>query len=162
MFSWGRGKIWITPVLITTCHWFLWEKEYNSDSGLEDSGAAMMYFILTDSQIPWTMADRLIWHLLHVYYSNQVLPWSGRATEASLYWFYNGITSTFSPLSPQLGLTRSWVTRHCLKWLRSYWQIFIKDIPLSISGLVSLQCSSGSGIREKKRREILCHIVKWN
>lgn len=97
VFSWGRGKTWITPVLITTCHWFLWEKEYNSDSGLEDSGAAMMYFILTDSQIPWTMADRLIWHLLHVYYSNQVLPWSGRATEASLYWFYNGITSTFSP-----------------------------------------------------------------
>ena len=133
-------------------------RQNNRDIGLGDIGAAMIFFILTDSQIPWTMADRFIWHLLHVYYSNPVLSLSGGAAEASVYWFlqWNHLFSD-SPLG--LDLLRGWVTRHCLKWLRLYWQIFIKDIS-SISSHVPLQCFSEFASVEKKK-QFSDKSVKW-
>lgn len=62
-----------------------------------------------------------------------------------------------SPLG--LDLLRGWVTRHCLKWLRSYWQIFIKDIA-SISSHVPLQCFSEFASVEKKK-QFSDKSVKW-
>lgn len=52
---------------------------------LGDTSTTMMYFMLTALRILGTLADEIIWHLLHVYYSNQVSPLFRPATEGSVY-----------------------------------------------------------------------------
>lgn len=110
---------------VSTCHNVLWMEKTSATLALGDTSTTMMYFMLTALRILGTLADEIIWHLLHVYYSNQVSPLFRPATEGSVYWFSVWcrlllLSSFFS------GLDGGWVTRHWVKWLRSYWQISLR------------------------------------